>query len=107
MAPELILKQPYGAEVDLWSLGIMLIEMLEGEPPHFRETQSVAMGLVVTSCSPTLTNQHLYSSQLIDFMSHLLVKDPRLRASARDLLHHPFLSLARARLDDVTRQSFC
>lgn len=35
MAPELIDGYPYGHEVDVWSLGIMIMEMAQGLPPYF------------------------------------------------------------------------
>ena len=33
MAPELILSRPYDSKVDVWSLGIVGLEMAEREPP--------------------------------------------------------------------------
>ena len=41
MTPEMINKKPYGRNVDIWSLGILLYEMLHGHPPFTGRENSV------------------------------------------------------------------
>ncbi|KAA0708179.1 Serine/threonine-protein kinase PAK 6 [Triplophysa tibetana] len=91
MAPEVVSKTPYGTEVDVWSLGIMVVEMVDGEPPYFNETPIAAMKRLRDEPAPTARNIHKISPVLRDFLDSMLTRDPLKRSSASDLLRHPFL----------------
>ena len=93
MAPEVISRLPYGPEVDIWSLGIMVIEMVDGEPPFFNEPPLQAMRRIRDMPPPKLKNTKV-SPQLQGFLYKMLVRDPAQRTSAVELLHHPFLRQA-------------
>jgi len=46
-APELIRKQKHGAAVDWWALGVLLIELLSGEPPFAADDDEATQELVL------------------------------------------------------------
>eukprot|EP00735_Rhodelphis_limneticus_P009915 TRINITY_DN2890_c7_g1::TRINITY_DN2890_c7_g1_i1::g.5841::m.5841 TRINITY_DN2890_c7_g1::TRINITY_DN2890_c7_g1_i1::g.5841 ORF type:complete len:567 (+),score=55.79,sp/Q55GV3/PAKC_DICDI/46.72/6e-102,Pkinase/PF00069.20/6e-65,Pkinase_Tyr/PF07714.12/6.3e-46,PBD/PF00786.23/3.5e-05,PBD/PF00786.23/1.4e-12,Kinase-like/PF14531.1/0.0039,DUF1341/PF07071.6/0.12,ABC1/PF03109.11/0.27 TRINITY_DN2890_c7_g1_i1:32-1732(+) len=94
MAPEIIVGWEYGTKVDIWSLGIMAIEMIDGLPPYMNEQPVRALFLIVTYGPPRAKNIDACSSELKDFLSKCLVMDAAVRWSANDLLQHPFLKRA-------------
>ncbi|KAG9510434.1 Serine/threonine-protein kinase PAK mbt [Fragariocoptes setiger] len=94
LSPEIINRKPYGPEVDIWSMGVMVIEMVDGEPPLFHEQPLQAMRKIRDMPPPGLKKPHEVSPELQDFLSRMLVKDPAQRATAKELLRHPFLAKA-------------
>ncbi|VUZ47693.1 unnamed protein product [Hymenolepis diminuta] len=94
MAPEVIARSPYNTSVDIWSFGVLVIEMIDGEPSLFNETPSVAMRLIKEGFVPHLKHPESHSTELLDFMNSALTRNEARRASAAQLLQHPFLFLA-------------
>lgn len=123
MAPEMILRQTYGTPVDMWAFGVIMFEILLGKPitQHYHPLK--AMFVNATQGGPLLSDaraanlKHVnskvdkeddgdmfgnlvevskatWSEHVYDFVSRCLVVDPSQRATASELLQHPFLKAA-------------
>ncbi|EGC36669.1 hypothetical protein DICPUDRAFT_150846 [Dictyostelium purpureum] len=108
MAPEVILKKNYDYKADVWSLGITIIEMADGLPPHMDMNPMRAMKMVPIWPPPTFLEPKKWSPLLNDFLARCLNKDPEKRSSPIDLLCHPFLRKERSPevLGDLVNQLF-
>ena len=91
MAPELILGKDYNESVDLWSLGILLLEMAEGAPPYDGMDFETVMENIVSLPPPKLKNKLKWSKDIVNFLSLCLRKQAIERLSAKSLLMHPFI----------------
>ncbi|KAJ7239956.1 kinase-like domain-containing protein [Mycena haematopus] len=94
MAPEMVKQKSYGAKVDIWSLGIMVIEMVQCEPPYLDEEPLRALYLIATNGTPGLKRPEAVSGALRAFLGVCLCVEVGRRAGAGELLGHEFFGMA-------------
>jgi len=90
MAPEIIDLASCGVTADIWSLGCTVIELLTGQPPYFNLPTITALYKICEEDHPPIPTN--ISKGLEDFLiCGCFIKDPLLRASAEELLKHPWI----------------
>jgi serine/threonine protein kinase len=91
MAPEVCRGQDYDFKVDTWGLGIMAMEMMEGEPPNLSLAPLEALRMIASSGTPTIKQPDKWSDELKSFLSSCLAVSVPDRASMKEVLGHDFL----------------
>ncbi|GBG33230.1 Protein kinase, putative [Hondaea fermentalgiana] len=94
MAPELIRGLEYDSKVDVWSMGITVIECCEGEPPLIDEQPLRALLLITIQAPPVLERPERWSVELNHFLKRSLMTRPEQRPDTTALLMHPWFRLA-------------
>jgi serine/threonine protein kinase len=93
MAPEIVKRVKYDAKVDIWSLGVMTYILLSGKAPFTgRSKQEIFLQITSSTISYTDSVWLKISKEGRDFVRKMLTRDPAMRASAEELLGHPFIT---------------
>lgn len=92
VAPEILEGAPYGKPVDVWSIGVITYILLAGYPPFHDDSQPILFRKIRKGKyqydSPYWDN---VSDDAKDFISRMLVVDPKNRATATELLEHRWI----------------
>jgi serine/threonine protein kinase len=93
IAPEVLSQKGYGPEVDWWSLGVILFEMLVGYPPFFSDSASETCKKILNwKNNLAIPEKTRISDDAIDLIKKLIVDvDKRLGYHGADeIKRHPF-----------------
>ena len=85
-APEFIADRQYAYAMDIWSLGIISIEMVEKQPPYFDMKPYDARQLITERGTPRLKDPNMFTSELLEFLSLCLIVNVLKRATASELV---------------------
>ena len=91
IAPEVVKREDYGSKADIWSFGILLIEILQGEPPNFREINEVILDRIIQG-DVSIDNPDKWNPDYIRMIKSCLQLNPNLRNNAQELLHDSIFS---------------
>ncbi len=87
IAPEIIRGQPYAEKADIWSLGVMLYEMLHGSSPFACRAERDVLGKV-------LDNKLVFSPEVSedarDLLQSILNNEPKDRPDTEQILASPW-----------------
>ena len=90
MAPEVMQKKLYGFKADIWSIGVVFYQMLEGRFPFRGRNVEAIMEKILMN--EIVFEKPGLSEEAIDFVKRCLVVDPEERIGWADIYKHPLIS---------------
>ncbi|KAJ1509499.1 Protein kinase, partial [Coelomomyces lativittatus] len=94
MAPEVVKRQTYSFKIDIWSLGILALELVDGEPPYLDIEPWRALQMIAEKGTPEIKKRDTISTFFLSFLTECLQLESHQRPTSELLLQHPFLRLA-------------
>ena len=91
MAPEILKNEEYDFSIDVWSLGVLLYELIHSHSPF------VVKDLNINKIENNIVSKELrfkkgVSLECRDLIEKLLIKDAKNRIKIEDIYQHPFIT---------------
>jgi len=94
VAPEILRGDPYGAEVDIWSMGIIVYVLLAGYPPFYDDDQKRLFRKIKEGKYYFHDDYWSHvSPEAMDLIRKMLCVPQKERWTARQLLSHPWITM--------------
>ena len=93
IAPEVIRQKGYGQEIDWWSLGVIMFEMMIGYPPFFSESSTETCKKILDWKNTLNIRPEANISKEAEDILRKLINDPEVRLGtngADEIKSHPF-----------------
>lgn len=103
LAPELWENKKYSKKADVWSVGVLLYEMLALKRPYTAQNMRGLMEKVLEGKFPP-TPSH-YSKEMQQLVTFILNRDPEQRPSMREILLHPFMKEGMKLFEEAVEKS--
>ena len=94
MAPEVLRQEPYDYRVDVWSIGCVAQELLEGNPPYREIGMIKGSFKTATIGAMGLRNPTKISKECREFVEKCFIFDYKKRPMMDELLKLPFFAIA-------------
>lgn len=101
MAPEVIDSEEYDTKCDIWSTGILTLEMVESEPPYMDFPPIRAYMMIVKNGRPDFRYANKMSNPLKEFIQICTERNSSARPACEELLKHPFIIKAESKPEHI------
>ena len=91
LAPEMIRNQGHDEHVDIWCIGVLLFELIVGNPPFFGHDRENLMSNI---CNVRISwpNNKKIDADAKDLICKILVQRPEMRPTLKEIIKHNFFA---------------